>query len=321
MQSVSQPVVAHEFESAGVDWITATAQKGSTRSEMMEFARHQRERFMDAGAPIKAGYRLGYYGWQAEGFFYGSREGGSIVVASGATAHQTHRSIINVADNISRLDLQVTVSTPVEKPNLAKQAYHCLLSSSPAKVKVKNVTYIETHPQGATTNMGKRSSDSYGRIYDKATESGLGAARSRWRYEVELKRNLALAASATLTRFEAPTIVASRLVHEWFDARGVAPIFTPDGFSCPHEPSPSRMKRDVLLWFEQSLSITVAKAVRYHGVERVLESLGLSNYVEVKPERSAAYASGGRRYHEANGAVRLPGRDALESTLVQNEGD
>lgn len=295
MQSVSQPKVAHEFESAGVDWITATAQKGSTRLEMMEFARHQRERFMDAGVSIKSGYRLGYFGWQAEGFFHGQREGGSIIVASSETAHQCYRSILNVADHISRLDLQVTVSTPVELPNLAAQAYAALKSGSPAKVRMKNVTYIESQPQGATTNVGKRSSDGYGRIYDKASESGQGVARSRWRYEIELKRNLAVAASTTLLRFEAPTIVASRLVFDWFNARGVAPIFTPDGFSCPHEPSPSVLKRDVLKWFEQSLSITVAKAVRYHGVERVLEALGLLNHVDVKPERRTEHAERSRR--------------------------
>lgn len=317
MQSAAQPVIAHEFESAGVDWITATAQKGSTRVDMMKFARHQRERFMDAGVSIKMGYRLGYYGWQAEGFFHGQREGGSIVVASGATAHQVHRSIINVSDHISRLDLQVTVSTPVELPNLAAHAYGVLKSGSPAKVKVKNVTYIETHPSGATTNVGKRTSDSYGRIYDKATESGHGTARSRWRYEIELKRNLAVAAATTLSRFEAPTIVASRLVWDWFNARGVAPIYTPDGSSCPHEPSPTLSKRDVLMWFERSLSVTVSKAISYYGVERVCEALGLLMHVDVKPERREEDAKRRGRNQQVGGAVRLQGRNHDESILVQ----
>lgn len=317
MQSTNQPVIAHEFESAGVDWITATAQKGSTRLEMMKFARHQRERFMDASATIKTGYRLGYYGWQAEGFFHGQREGGSIIVASSETAHQTYRSILNVSDHVSRLDLQVTVSTPVELPNLAAHAYHVLRSGSPAKVKVKNVTYIETHPKGATVNIGKRSSDCYGRIYDKATESGRGAARSRWRYEIELKRNLAVAAASTLLRFEAPTVVSSRLVFDWFNARGVAPIYSPDGFSCPHEPSPSAVKRDVLAWFEQSLSVTVSKAISYYGAERVLEALGLLNYVDVKPERKEQDAKRRGRNLTTGNQVRLQGRDHDESVLVQ----
>jgi hypothetical protein len=319
MQSINQPTVAHEFESAGVDWITATAQKGSTRWDMTEYARHERERLMDAGASIKNGYRLGYFGWQTDGFFHGQREGGSIVVASGAVAHQCYRSILNVSDNISRLDLQVTLKTPVEKPNLAAHAYHVLKSGSPAKVKVRNVTYIETQPQGATTNMGRRKSDSYGRIYDKATESGVGEPRSRWRYEVEFKRHRALALATDLLRYDLPSIMATQVVFEWFDTRGVTPIFTPDGLSCPHEPSPSSAKRDVLMWFEQSLSVTVRKAVRYYGLARVLESLKLMDEVVSNRKEIDEYAERSRRLSAADSDLRVQGGQLLELILGQGE--
>jgi hypothetical protein len=295
MQSIAQPRVEHTIESAGVDWITATAQKGSTRWEMETFARSERERLMDSGESIKQGYRLGYYGWQAEHFFHGQREGGSIIVASGAVAHSIHKSVANVADNISRLDLQVTVSTPIDRPNLAAQAHEVIRSGSPAKVRMKNVSYTNTSPQGDTCNIGKRSSDSYGRLYDKAAESGQGAARSRWRYEIELKRNLANSAASTLRRFDSSQAVALSLVHRWFDTRGVAPIFPPAEFSCPHEPSPSNSKHDVLLWFETSLSVTVAKAVKAHGLRRVLEALCLLNQVTIDEERSVKDAERSRR--------------------------
>lgn len=293
-QSVNQPQVAHTIESAGVDWITATAQKGSTRWDMEEYARHERERLMDAGASIKSGYRLGYYGWATEGFFHGQREGGSIVIASGDVAQTCYRSILNVSDNTPRIDLQVTVSTPIERPNLAAHAYHVLKSGSPAKVKVRNVTYIETHPQGATVNVGKRSSDSYGRIYDKATESGVGDARSRWRYEIELKRAASTRIAALLLRAEAGAPLATRLVHEWYTARGVAPIYPPGQPLCSHKPIPAVANRDVLAWFEESLSITVGKAVRRYGLGRVLESLSLLNNVRASREEIEAYAAGSR---------------------------
>jgi hypothetical protein len=295
MQSIAQPHVDHSIESAGVDWITATAQKGSTRWEMETFARSQRERLMDSGESIKQGYRLGYYGWQTEGFFHGQREGGSIIVASGAVAHQIHKSVAQVADNISRLDLQVTVALPIDRPNLAAQAHAIIKSGSPAQIRMKNVSYINTSPQGDTCNIGKRKSDSYGRLYDKASESGHGAARSRWRYEIELKRNLANSAASTLRRFDSSQAVALSLVHGWFDARGVAPIFPPVEFSCPHEPSPSSSKRDVLVWFEESLSVTVAKAVKRHGLRRVLEALSLINQVTIDDERSVKDAERSRR--------------------------
>jgi hypothetical protein len=276
MQTLSQPAVAHVIQSAGVDWITATAQKGSTRWDMSQYASHERERLMDAGIPIKSGYRLGYYGWGCDGFFHGQREGGSIIIASGPVAHQVFRPVLNVSDHISRLDVQTTVGIIHDTPHLALQAYTMLKQGVPSKVKVKNVNYIESSPAGETCNIGKRSSDSYGRIYDKATEAKLGPARSVWRYEVEFKRRAAMAAAADLRSSLPVESVAAGLTWEWYSARGVAPIF-PRGLSfCPQKPVYDETKRNVLTWFEESLSITVARAVNRYGRERVLEALGLA---------------------------------------------
>lgn len=275
MQSITQPTITHDIQSAGVDWITATAKEGSSRWNMTEFARHQRERFMDAGTTIKQAYRLGYDGWQADGFFYGQREGGTIVVASGATAHDVHRSLIGIADNISRLDLQVTVSTPVDRPHLGAQAYAVLKGGSPSRVHTRNCSLITTHPQGETCSIGKRSSDFYGRIYDKATEAKLGPARTVWRYEVEAKRLAARRWADRIFRAQAPTALSQSLVFDWFTSRGVAPCFTRATPSCPHEPERSPQKRDVLEWFRDSLSVTVQRAVNRHGLLPVIEALGL----------------------------------------------
>lgn len=280
MQSVWQPEVNHQIESAGVDWITASAQHGYSRWDMTEFARHQRERFMDAGITIKPAYRLGYDGWQGEGFFYGQREGGTLVVASGATANDVHRSLINVADNISRLDLQVTISTPIDRPHLGVQAHAAIKGGSPSRIHVKNASLITTHPQGETCSIGKRSSDWYGRIYDKATESGQGAPRSRWRYEVEAKRACAARLAAGLSGDQSAATFAQTLVHEWFTSRGVAPVFKRASLSCPQEYPPAAPQRDVLSWFHDSLSVTVQRAVRRHGLLKVLEALSLVHDVD-----------------------------------------
>jgi hypothetical protein len=282
MQSAVQPHVPHVIASAGVDWITATAQQPSTQISMMEFCRNQRQRFMDAGEPIKVGYRLGYYGWQTRHFFHGQREGSSIIVAGGAVAHDVHRSVMHVSDNVSRIDLQVTLALPNERPHLARQTYACLKDGSPSRVKVRNVTLIDTHPQGETCNVGKRSSDSYGRIYDKASEQGNLPARSLWRYEVEHKRDSAGRVAAALGRDQPAQVVAKSLVWSWFNSRGVVPLFSPAPFSCAQEPRKTDETHDVLTWFEDSLSITVGRAVSRFGLPRVLEALRLSNLVVPK---------------------------------------
>jgi hypothetical protein len=294
MQSINQPRVTHILESAGVDWITATSQHGESRWNMTEYARNERTRLMDSGETIKQAYRLGYDGWSTDGFFYGQREGGTICIASGAVADRVHRSLINVADNISRLDLQVTVATPTERPHLARQAYECVRSGSPAKVKVRNATIINTHPQGETLCIGKRASDRYARLYDKASETQSGPARSRWRYEVEFKRRASTAVARDLLGRETSQAMALDIVHRFFDSHGVAPIFTRGQVLCTHNSQISVPARNILCWFEECLSISVARAVKRYGLQRVLEALGLASQVEVKPEGGANNGIAGR---------------------------
>lgn len=303
MQNPNQPAVAHSIESAGVDWLTATASKGSSRIDMQTYADNQRRRFMDADESIKTGYRLGFFGWQAEGFFYGTREGCSIVVASGAQAHNVFRAVSGIADNISRLDLQVTVGTPDERPHLGVQAFQALKSGTPAKRKVKNVTLIDTHPSGETCSIGKRKSDNYGRIYDKATEARLGEPLTVWRYEIELKRNAALATATSLRSSQAMESDALGIVHRWFDTRGVVPIFPPCQLFCPQKPVRPAANTDLLTWFEKSLSITVGRAIRRYGLERVLEALSIRDQVEPIPKEEQINASRRRRYPSTDGEL------------------
>jgi hypothetical protein len=204
------------------------------------------------------------------------------VVASGAVAHNVFRSVANIADHISRLDVQTTVAFPHDRPHLGVQAYAALQSGLPSKVRMKNVTLITSQPEGETVNLGKRSSDQYARLYDKATEARMGEARSVWRYEVEYKRRPAGVVAARLLGDRPAEMVALAVVHEHFNARGVAPVFTPDPTFCPQKPFSADAPRNILTWFEQSLSITVARAVNRHGLMPVLEALGLASRVDVK---------------------------------------
>jgi len=295
MQSVTPSTLPYTIESAGVDWITATANTGSTQWELAEYTRHERERLLDADVELKHKVKLGYKGWGCEGFFYGTRDDGSIVIASGALAHRVFRSVVNCTDHISRLDLQTTVSFEKERPHLALQAYSAIKTGSPGTRRVRNATLFTSHPQGETLNLGKRSSDHYARLYDKATESGQGEPLSRWRYEVEIKRTPANLAALELVRSESPEGVAGRYVWEHFNALGVTPIYVSAELLCPHKPTRNDFSRDVLSWFEDSLRITVAKAVRRYGAARVIESLGLTGAVDVRPERSEDHGTRTRR--------------------------
>jgi hypothetical protein len=40
----------------------------------------------------------------------------------------------------------------------------------------------------------------------------------------------------------------------------------------------------VISWFEDSVSVTVAKAIKTYGAERVFAALGLDVWADIKPE-------------------------------------
>lgn len=278
MQSVTQPDIPNEVVDAGVDWITATAQHGSTMWEQEVLASDLLTRAELNGLPIKAEKRLGYTGRTFPGFFAGRREGGSILVASGAFAQDVYRSIANVSDNISRLDVQVTVRTKSDEVHLARHGMAVLRSGSPNTKRTRNATIIEGKKHGETLTLGKRVSDSYLRIYDKGVESNNAPPRTLWRYEAELKRNCADAWYHRLGRSGIDKTVAQSLVWEAFDQRGLRPVFAPGLISSTLERIYSKEDHDTLAWFEDSLRVTVARMIKRVGHKRVMESLGLAKF-------------------------------------------
>jgi hypothetical protein len=276
MQATAQPTVTNTIISSGVDWITATNHGGSVSHYSDDFATHEFERAADLGAKVNPSSRLGYVGYSTEHFFYGSRGHGRMLIASGSRAHDLFRSVVELSDNITRLDVQVTLWTHGEQPHLGRQAYACLRGKPPARVSVRNVQLIDAHPSGETCNVGKRSSDQYGRIYDKATEAKLGTPRTVWRYEVEVKRAIAGAWASALSSGDNPEALARTLVRSWFLDRGLQPPFSDDGYSNAFDLHVVRKASDTLAWFRDTLSKTVAREVEQHGLATVIDALGLS---------------------------------------------
>lgn len=277
MQTPQQLVIPAEILSAGVDWITGTAKTGGNRPHMDELATHCLQRAMDAGEDVSVSSMLGYKGYKTKHLFYGERHGGNIMRVSGAQADDLWRSVSEVSDNVSRLDLQVTVWTILEKPHVAKVIHEQIKRKEFGTIPIRNATYIEGHPSGETINLNKRGSASSARVYDKASESRLGDARTVWRYEVECHSRLTGSALAALRLSDSPASETSRLVHRWFQKRGIAPIFTPLDDSCTHDLTISRPDRDTLQWFRDSLSKTVGKQIALHGRGVVMRALGLDS--------------------------------------------
>lgn len=270
---------------AGVDWLTATAPRGLAGRTFREVGNALLDARRAAGGDVKPAALRDYNGHRTEHLFYGTREQDAVIVLSSSVAQEHWKTVSQAARNVSRLDLQVTVWTHGEQPPLARTAYQKLRRSPAGRGRPRSYTLIRTHPQGETLNVGKRSSDAYGRLYDWASAHKAATAATIWRYEVEFKRRYALAHCRALSNVDDPRTSVAELVHGWWKTRSVEPTWSVGGSRFSNGALIKEPERDALAWFRTSVSKTVAKAIDRHGLHSVLLALGLSDVVEPTARR------------------------------------
>lgn len=285
MQQAQASPYSFDCVSAGVDWITCTARGKDARAGLEMAADGLLQEEAGRGVEITPARLRDYVGWKAPGIISGRRAGDSICVLSAAHALAHWQTVAQHATNVSRLDLQVTVWTHGEQPALSRWYYQRVKRLPPSRGRPRSFSLIQTHPHGDTLYVGKRQSDCFGRVYDYATAHAKAPPRTLWRYEVEYKRHLASHHAHSLLSERVHKSRVESIVAQWYDARGVRPAWSFQESSHLERVSDREIERDVLQWFETSLSKTVAKAIRRYGVAAVVEALHLSPHVIVKPRR------------------------------------
>jgi hypothetical protein len=266
----------YEVLNAGLDWLTCTAAPGAGQGGLEAWAVAQINQRRVAGSELRPSARLGYVGFTVPGFFLGTSEQGALVTMSGPTCYALGADCIALADNVSRLDLQVTVSSGSERPDLVGQHYRSTTARYRRSHRQSAVTMIENYPAGATMLLNKRCSDRFGRIYDKGVESGCAEPRNIFRYEVELKRKAAKLLACQVPQGDSQPSFVCATVHRFFSDRMVQPRFRPiDAGHAGQLVIPSETKR-YLEWYSASVRQSIPKAIKLHGLPLVLEALGLT---------------------------------------------
>lgn len=267
----------------GVDWLTVTSKRRGVSNALEDFGMAQLAKEKATDGQISVAKRMGYVGLTSSCLFVGNRPTDVMMQVSGPSCTPLAREAIMLSTNVSRIDLQVTIWTEGEACDLAKWTRDVLLARRQGRVNEGGFSLISSYPNGDTLSINRRCSERFGRLYDKTAEASLGPPRLVWRYEVELKGKAARAQAGRLAQCGVHPQYVSKLVHAWYTEKGVQPAFS--ALSCEREPQPTvePPTRDVLTWFRESLSKTVAKAIRKHGRGVVLEALGLS--VDVDPNR------------------------------------
>jgi len=291
MNVAGAPAYQHTPFSSGVDWITASAKRGLSGRSFHELQDEIIQTERAAGRDVSPAALRDYTGHRGEGWFVGIRKDSRLIIASGGRAPALWGKVAQTAHNVSRLDLQVSVWTHGEQPELAREAYQKMRHLPNTRGRPRALTLIQSHPAGETLNVGRRSSDSYGRLYDWASAHGKGEPRTIWRYEVEYKRDHAGACAEQLLAAAEPATLSAQLVHCWFNTRGLRPTFPIEESAYLKQLPLKDADRDTLGWIEASLRVTIAKQINRYGLPRVLDALGLSHLVQPIVRRTKTHAT------------------------------
>lgn len=173
--------------SSGIDWLSCSHPRGDVSDPLFAAGTRLLLRSEAAGNYRKDWSRNGLRGHIAGKVVRALSDTHTFIQVSGAEAHEAARDLIPLAQNVSRLDLQVTARyTPGGNPGVAHAAYQAeppaTRTGRPPRRELR-----QARDGGATCYLGARQSEVYGRVYDKGVEAGTDPPGTLWRWEVELK--------------------------------------------------------------------------------------------------------------------------------------
>lgn len=206
---------------SGFDWMTCTAKRGIRADALHAHASLLLEKQAERGNKMKLVRWGGYHGKSSGGVRFGVRHDGCILVLSSAAAAAHTIESIPFADNVSRIDLQVTCFDASQQAERAHMGYYSMLEAPRRRGRPPSASLRLNSGGGQTLYAGSRSSDKVGRLYDKGIEQKTAPAGTYWRFEVEYKREEALQLAVAAIERQLDDAIIAALVVDYFAQRGV----------------------------------------------------------------------------------------------------
>jgi len=180
-----------------VDWLTLTHPSyapGHVFTHWGKSLLHTQESADNHRVPWK---RLGYEGERCGKCSWGVGPQGAIIVLSGEAAAERLDTALDLAANISRTDLAVTVNLGKPDPDLERRQFQEFRQWHSERGSAMRGSHIASVDGGATTYVGSRASELFLRVYNKEIESRDPRTRQpderyinchRWELEVKGSR-------------------------------------------------------------------------------------------------------------------------------------
>lgn len=261
-----------------VDWITATSKMPEHTIDLIAMGKRVVAGLTAKGDIERTFDWRGYQLHRAGPVAWGERYDGAMLQISGDLAQAYFLAAYQNSDHVARIDLQVTAQVEQDTDDLASTAYlRALFPDGNASAKI-GYSHVQNSTGGSTLYVGARSSEQLGRLYNKWAESRLDQYRGCWRYEVELKNDLATDMAHALSTASHPLSLIAGFVHRWYSMRGITPAFTSESpFDLrPLSKRPTDMERK-LEWLGGQVRPTVAELKKRGYLARALRALGLED--------------------------------------------
>ena len=123
----------------------------------------------------------------------------------------------------TRLDVQATARFTPGQPDLAKHVHAAAIRYGRQHARAPAVRFSGEDVRIQTVYLGSRTSERYGRVYDKMAESKDEHFRDCWRWEVEVKGDPADHLTRRLVATEHANDLALAHLRTYFDGAGVDP--------------------------------------------------------------------------------------------------
>lgn len=194
---------------------------------------------------------------------------------SSERARTAAHGVLPLAGHTSRLDLQVTAQTPGEAPYDAARAAYRAREARRRGGRPLTRTHLYSTNGGATCYLGRRVSDAFGRVYDKGVEDKAAPAGTLWRWELELKRDVANLTALELLAVEDVEAAAAGLIRSTFAEWGVTVPTAAASIRKPSAQSPRSDADRLLGWLATGVRPSVEFLLRAGRHADVLRALGL----------------------------------------------
>lgn len=284
---------------SGFDYATLTAKRGARADALREKAASILSDEAARGNEVKVWSGKGYKGKRCGSVAYGVRHDGCILRLSGRAALALTVESIPYADNVSRIDLQITCFDATQQAERAHMGYYSVLEAPRKRGRPPSAELRLNSGGGQTLYAGSRTSDRVGRLYDYGIAHKKAPKGQYWRFEVEYKREQAMRLATAAIERQLDDAIIAALVVDYFAQRGLP---TPachedvgailDGHRATLELDGLSDADRTIRWLNDCVRQSVARLISCGRLAEVIRALGLEETGELASSSPTPHIEG-----------------------------